>query len=122
MSTDERTINLMSDEKTLTIAKISESINKLSRKIDGIEKYLELIYKERELLDELLASNSMIKEFILSSRQHQENLTRDVKLEVQEVQSKVEDKVDEIGQQLEKKKIIKIPDKGIFKRILWWLR
>ena len=114
------------DEKTIEDQSTTGSINRLARRINDLQRTVDTLVnkdKTRELmLEEVLASLTSLKQFTITTREHHDVQSQDVKADIKEVEIAVKDKVEEVTTILEKKKIIKIPDKGIFKRILWWLR
>jgi len=110
----------MSEEKKLSLANIEGSINRLTRRLDELQKTVDLLFEDRKILEEVLGSIAHLKEIVHTSQSHQDNLTKDVKAEIKDVQFAVEDKVEEVKQTIDKKKIIKISGKSILSKLLFW--
>ena len=108
------------EEKQVKESNIEGSLNRLSRRVDTMQKSLDLLFEDRKILEEILGSLAMLKELQFSTRSHQENLTKDIKAEVVDTKMEVKDKVNEIVGSLDKKKIIRIPDKGFLRRFMFW--
>lgn len=114
----------MSTEEKLTKENTEGAINRLTRRIDELQGTVDkLVDKDKtreKMLEEVLASLASLKQLQSSARDHHDLVSEEIKEEVQFVKVKVANKVDEIGAALDKKKIIRLPSKSIFKKILFW--
>ncbi len=84
---------------------ISEQIlNKIKiivDRLDSIEKTVQFINSEREILEDIRTSHVALKELMLNQREHTENLFKDVKSEVKIATIKSEEKSDELKEKVE---------------------
>lgn len=86
----------MTNNTGLDILRINEKITDIERRLNNAEKYLELIYKDRELLVEVQGSVAHLKSMMVSNQEHQNNTAKDIKADVNEVQFTVESAVAEV--------------------------
>ena len=109
----------MTDNTSLDILRINEKITDIERRLNSVEKYSELIYKDRELLVEIQGSVAHLKSMLVSNQEHQDNTAKDIKADIDDVQQIVESKVDETIQTIDEKTVVvKTPNHNIFKNIL----
>lgn len=73
----------------LEFSRLSDAFNKLIRRVDGLQKSVDLLYQDREILEDMLGSIKSLQEVLLYSRQHVDNAVKDVKAEVIEQGLKV---------------------------------
>ena len=107
----------MTDNTNLDILRINEKITDIERRLNNVEKYSELIYKDRELLVEIQGSVAHLKSMLVSNTEHQDNVAKDIKADIDDVQSIVEAKVDEGIQVMDSKTVIvKSPKASIFQK------
>ncbi len=109
------------------LIRLNDNIIENNKIFKSIESYLNLIYKDRDLLSGHDEKLSGIRELILNFDRHNENLTKDVQKELAETKTRVEEKTEEVKDTVEHhvgelvdKKIIKVPNKSIFKKIMFW--
>ena len=100
----------------LTQKRIFEELAKFNRRIDSIEKGVNaLSTDERNILEDINSRLAAVEEAIASMRRHNDVVKKDIKDEIQiandRTVAKVDTRVEEIQDQIEKKKIIQI--KGI---------
>lgn len=103
----------------LTLKKIAEVLEKLVRRVDSIEKNVDLLSTdERNILENINSRLAAIEEQMQITRNHDNAVRKDIKEEIQiandRVVARVETKVDEISDQIEKKKVVQ------FKKGLKW--
>jgi len=89
------------DELKVRIFKLEDLIDKVVRRQDSIQKSLDLIYNDREILEDIQGSIRALHEVSLHSRQHVDNKVDDVKAEVREQGLKVEERVEKIKNSME---------------------
>jgi len=111
----------------LELSRLSDAFNKLIRRVDGLQKSVDLLYQDREILEDMQGSIKSLQEVLLYSRQHVDNAVKDVKAEVIEQSLKVEEKVQSVKetvednitglvQNIEKKKNVIVVKEGLFKK------
>ena len=102
------------------------AINRLTRRIDNMQATIDVLVnkdKTRELmLEEVLASLASLKQFTITTREHHDVQTADVKSDIKDTEIKVAQKIEKIGEQLDKKQIIRLPSKGILTKLLFFRR
>ena len=125
--------NLMENEQIqLELSRLSDAFNKLIRRVDGLQKSVDLLYQDREILEDMQGSIKSLQEVLLYSRQHVDNAVKDVKAEVIEQGLKVEEKVQSVKetvqdnitglvQNIEKKKNVIVVKEGLFKKFKGFL-
>jgi chromosome segregation ATPase len=88
--------------ETLQLNRLEDEIKKNSRRIETMQKSLDLLYEDRSILEDIVAKlNTLLEQFQLN-RNRSEKQTQDIKFEVQEVKDKVEDKIGDVGNTVEK--------------------
>lgn len=115
------------EEVQIVLARLEDEIKKVIRRVDGLQKSVDLLYQDREILEDMQGSIKSLQEVLLYSRQHVDNAVKDVKAEVIEQGFKVEEKVQAVKmsveenisglvQNIEKKKNVFVIKEGIFKK------
>ncbi len=107
----------MEEEVNLKILRIKEKITEIERRLNSVEKYSELIYKDRELLVEIQGSVAHLKSIIVSNQEHQDNTAKSIKSEIGDVQNIVEAKVDEVKINMNEKTVVVAKDHNILEKI-----
>lgn len=101
-----------------------DQIKKIVRRIDSLQKTVDLLFEDRSILEDIQGRLTAVEEQLKLNRQHDNQVRKDIKEEIQtvgqNVQGAVEDKIDEINNQIEKKKIITI--KNPKRWFLFWKR
>lgn len=95
-----------------------DDYKKLQRDIDDIKKYLELVYKEREIIESLQGSVKHLQTIILANQEHQDITKKDLKSDIKDVANIVEAKVDEVHQTMDNKTIVIAKDQNILSKIM----
>ena len=84
------------DETSLSLSLLQDEINKLSRRVDTVQKTVDLLYQDRSILEDMQGAIRSVQEVLLHNRQHTESAIKDVKQEVIESQVKTESKLQEM--------------------------
>lgn len=120
------------DQMIVGIAKFEDELKKGVRRVDQIQKSVDILYQDREILEDMQGSIQALKEVLLHNRQHIDNAVKDVKAEVIEQGAKVEDKVNQMKdtvhdnltglvQNIEQKSVVVVKE-GFFKKFAKLLR
>jgi len=94
--------------------RIAEELGKMTRRIDTMQKTLDLLYKDRELLETIQGKITDLDEQIKLSREHDRTISQDIKAEVNVTSDEVKEKVAEVKKVIENKKVIRVVVKS------WW--
>jgi len=79
-----------------------------------MQKTLDLLYKDRELLETIQGKITDLDEQIKLSREHDRTISQDIKAEVNVTSDEVKEKVAEVKKVIENKKVIRVVVKS------WW--
>lgn len=120
------------EEVQIALVRLEDVIKKVIRRIDGLQKSVDLLYQDREILEDMQGSIKSLQEVLLYSRQHVDNAVKDVKAEVieqgfkveekvQAVKTTVEDNISGLVQNIEKKKNVILIKEGLFKKFARFL-
>lgn len=120
------------DQILVGIAKFEDELKKVVRRVDQIQKSVDILYQDREILEDMQGSIQALKEVLLHNRQHIDTVVKDVKAEVIEQGAKVEDKVNQMKdtvqdnltglvQNIEQKSVVVVKE-GFFKKFAKLLR
>ena len=93
----------MGKDETVTlivkVSKLEDAVKKVVRRTDEIQKAVDLLFADREILEDLQASVQALKEIIIQNQQHQDTartlVQADVKVmtdEVRGMKENIEDK------------------------------
>ena len=131
---------VQNEEIKLELKKLSEDFTEFGKKYDSIQASLDLIYNDRDLIKDIKADMEGLKGLILAFDKHNENLTQDLKKEVIDTGSKVEQSAEEVKDtvdyktdqikehvgEIKKVRVRLIKSKGIIKNItdklFYWIR
>jgi chromosome segregation ATPase len=89
-------------EDKLQIIKLEDELKKVTRRIETMQKSLDLLYEDRSILEDILGKLTTLIEQSALNRNRTERQTKDIKYEVQGVKEKVEDKIIDVGDTVEK--------------------
>ena len=78
------------------IAKLGDEIKKVVRRVDQLQKSVDLLFADRQIIEDVQGSIKHLQEIILVNQTHQDNAKKDLKADVKEVQNMVEAKIDEV--------------------------
>lgn len=120
------------DQILVGIAKFEDELKKVVRRVDQIQKSVDILYQDREILEDMQGSIQALKEVLLHNRQHMDTAVKDVKAEVIEQGAKVEDKVNQMKnsvqdnltglvQNIEQKSVVFVKE-GFFKKFARFLK
>ena len=79
---------------------------KVLRELSDIKQYLELIYKEREVMEDNQSATVALGNKIVTNQLHQDNIAKDIKKDIGDVQSIVEAKIDEVHENIDNKTVV----------------
>lgn len=98
--------------------KISDELKKMSRRLDSIQGTVDLLFKDRDMLEDLVNRVSQLEHALNMNREHQTDVSRDIQNEVKKIELAVEDKIDEVRMSVEDKTIIvKSSSESIFNKL-----
>ena len=102
----------MSDDTKVEKSNTAGALNRLSRKVEEMRNDIDILLNKdkirEQMLEEVLASLAMLKQLQLSTRDHHDNLTQEIKEEIKVAEVKTSDKVEEVKDKIDKKKVIKV--------------
>src|SRR3990167_6732799 len=82
------------------ITEIKGALKEITRRLDNLDRYVELIYKDRELMNETNENISGLKQRVVDHAEHIENVVKDSQNEMHKdiikTQDVMEAKVDEV--------------------------
>lgn len=84
-----------------------DKLDKIIRRQDSLQNTMDLLYKDRELLEDIHTRLGMLTEALVSNKKHQTQVDENIKQEVASVKVVIEDKT----------VIIKASEKSILERI-----
>lgn len=96
----------------LLIKEVRQSIEKNDRKTDALQRSVDLLEQDRQILENILGSITELKQLIVSHREHQDSTMKDVKMEVTETKETVQDNIGTLVDTIDKKKIVVVKDSG----------
>lgn len=98
---------------------IQDELAKIVRRIDQMQKTLDLLFHDREILENIQGRLTAVEERLSLNNQHSDVVRKDIKEEINLANDRtvaaVETKVDEIYDEIKKKKVITV-------RTPWWRR
>ena len=84
------------DEEKLSLSTLEDEVKKLIRRVDTMQKSVDLLYQDRSILEDMQGSIRGLQEIMLHNREHNASAINDVKNEVKESQIAVEQKLTEV--------------------------
>ena len=103
----------------MTNADVSDELKRLSRRIEEIGKTTDLLFNDRELLEDILARLSAVESAIHLSRSTQTENAKNTKADINEVKDIVEAKVDEVNETIDSQTVIvKSPKESVLQKII----
>ena len=106
------------DETTILSAKISkleDEVKKVVRRQNEIQKSVDLLFQNSEILEDMQASIQALKEIILQNQQRQDNARGSLQADVRAVGEGMEDVKTTLS---DKTIIVKTGNKNIFNRLI----
>lgn len=119
--------------QSLILGRLEEELKKLIRRVDTLQKSVDLMYADRNILEDILAKQRVFDETLKLHREHLTLDKRDLKADIRDARNSVENKVDDIKDAVEenipklveniekKSKLLNIKP-GFFKRLKKLLR
>jgi len=108
----------MGKDETVTlivkISKLEDEVKKVVRRQDEIQKAVDLLFADREILEDLQASVQALKEIIIQNQQHQDTARTLVQADVKVMTDEVRDMKENIE---DKTVIVKSKDKNLFNKL-----
>ena len=96
------------DKNQINLEKFQEEQEKTNRRLDSMQKSVDLVMADRDILENIQGRLTSIEERMTLSRQHDDIVRKDIKEEIQisgdQVTAKVETKVEEIKEIVKKKR------------------
>lgn len=90
----------------VALAKVEDEIKKVVRRQDEMQRSLDLLFADRQILEDLQGSMKHLQEIILANQTHQDSGRMDLKADIADVQTAVSDKVDEVQLGIDAKTVI----------------
>lgn len=99
--------------------KITDEVKRLSRRIEEIGKTLDLLYQDREILEDILTRLSSVEGALNLQRTNQTEMVKNIKADIGEVKDTVEAKMDEAAVAMnENTLIVKSPTESVIQKII----
>lgn len=99
--------------------KIIDEMKRLSRRIEEIGKILDLLFKDREILEDILTRLSSVENALHLQRSSQTEMAKNIKADIGDVQEAVEAKIDEATVNMDEKTlIVKSPTESVIQKII----
>jgi|SRR3972149_345761 len=97
---------------------VLEELKKIVRRVDTIQKTLDLLYQDRNILEDILSRLTALEYSLNLNKDHQTQVQKDIKADIGEVAITVEDKMEEVKEKLDNKTVvIRSSKKNIFQKI-----
>ena len=98
---------------------VTNELKRLSRRIEDIGKTLDLLFADREILEDLLSRMSAVEAAIHLQRSTATETAKNIKQDIEEVKDVVEAKVGEVSEMVDDKTVVlKNPSEGVLERII----
>lgn len=94
----------------LTLKRLADELSNMNRQMKALQKTVDLLYADREILENVVGRLAGVEERLSLARQHDNEVRKDIKEEVQiandRVVARVETQVESIKDIIEHKKVI----------------
>lgn len=90
----------------MIIDDIPDELKRLSRRVEEVSKTTELLYKDRDILEDILLRLSGLEQALHLNREHQTDVAKDMTANIKRVEFAVEDKVDEVKDTITEKTVV----------------
>ena len=98
---------------------ISDELKRLSRRIEDIAKTVDLLFSDREILEDLLTRMTAVESAIHLQRSTATTNAKNIHEDINEVKDVVEAKVGEVAESMDDKTVIvKSPKESVIQKIL----
>ena len=84
----------LSDSKTHTI------LEKVIRRIETLQKTVDLLYQDRNIQEDIQAAIHSLKEVLLANRQHQDFAMKGLKFDVGEAEEAITEKINKVKEEV----------------------
>lgn len=106
------------------VEKVGVEVQKTVRRVDTLQKSVDLLYEDRQILEDIQASIGALKSQVLAHQQHIDLSVKDVKADVKEGQAEMGGKVEEVKDAIREvistsAKNIKIKNTDLIKKTVW---
>ena len=99
--------------------KLVDEMKRISRRLDEQGKTLDLLFKDREILEDILTRLSAVENALHLQRSAQTEMAKNIKADIGDVQEVIEAKMDEKALEIDEKTVIvKSPRDSVIKKIL----
>jgi len=103
----------------MTEPHIADELKRLSRRIEEIGKTTNLLFQDRELLEDILSRLLAVESAINLQRATQTENAKNTKADINEVKDIVDAKIDEVNETIDNKTVIvKSPKESILQKII----
>ncbi len=103
----------------MTETHITDELKRLSRRIEEIGKTADLLFNDREILEDILHRLGAVESALNLNRSTATENARNTKADINEVKEIVEAKVDEVNQTIDEKTlIVKSPQQSVVQKII----
>jgi chromosome segregation ATPase len=75
---------------------LTDQLQNLSRQVRTLQESVDLVFEDRQILEDIKARIVALEEKVLLSRQHQDTVTKSIKADILGVKSTVTEKVKEV--------------------------
>ena len=94
-------------------------LKELKRRMDSIQTTLDLLYQDRNMLEDIVTRVSQVEQALNLNKQHQTEIQKDLKADIKQSQFSTEDKMDEMKQVIDEKTlIVKSAGEGVIQKII----
>ena len=90
----------------MTDTMVADELKRLSRRIDSQEKTIDLIYKDRDLLEDIQVSIRAVEQALHLQRANATENVKTIKADISDVQEAVEAKIDQVNVATDEKTVI----------------
>ena len=112
---------------------VVDELKRLTRRVDTLQKSVDLLSQDREILEDLLGRMTSVEEVLRANREHQDLRTKDIKADISDVKDTVEAKVSEVQETVQEnlgaiatevssKKALILKKDGFFGKMKLWLK
>ena len=94
-----------------------EELKKVVRRLDSLQKTVDLMFSDRNLLEDILARLSTLENALHLNREHQTEMQKDTKADIGDVKNIVEAKIDEAITNMDEKTVVIAKNDNILAKI-----
>ena len=98
------------EEINIHLDRLDRDFKEITKQFSSIQTSLDLIYSDRDLLEDIQNEITKVRELVLSADKHNVDLTKDVKRVVETKTDEVKFTVEEKTNEVRKKLIKRVPD------------